>query len=150
MLMRMCPLWSMLRMVREERRPSPTLESPLPRRRTGCSDTRLDQVSLQQKSSPSRLWGCRMFEKSINFKAVRSRLYPWRTPRTQGCIDTSTSYPPAVASCMPHKLLFLSQIINLLLRRDFLYSLPTEWSLYTLTFIKEPKFPICASHVSKH
>ena len=64
---------------------------------TSCSDTRLYQVSLQQKSS-SRLWGCRMFEKSINFKAVRSRLYLWRTPRIQGCTDTSTSYSPVVAS----------------------------------------------------
>jgi len=55
-----------------------------------------------------------------------------------------------VSSCTPGELMFVSQTINLLFKRDFLYSLPTELSLYTLTFIDEPKTLMRASQVSKH
>ena len=55
-----------------------------------------------------------------------------------------------VSSCTPSELLFVSQTINHLLKRDFLYSLPTELSLYILRFIDEPKILVRASQVSKH
>ena len=55
-----------------------------------------------------------------------------------------------VSLCTPGELMFVSQTINLLFKRDFLYSLPTELSLYTLTFIDEPKTLMRASQVSKH
>ena len=55
-----------------------------------------------------------------------------------------------VSSCTPSELLFVSQTINHLLKRDFLYSLPTELSLYILRFIDEPKTLVRANQVSKH
>ena len=55
-----------------------------------------------------------------------------------------------VSSCTPSELLFVSQTINHLLKRDFLYSLPTELSLYILKFIDEPKTLVRAGQVSKH
>ena len=55
-----------------------------------------------------------------------------------------------VSSCTPSELLFVSQTINHLLKRDFLYSLPPELSLYILKFIDEPKTLARAGQVSKH
>ena len=55
-----------------------------------------------------------------------------------------------VSSCTFPELLFVSQTINHLLKRDFLYSLPSELSLYILRFIDEPKTLVRASQVSKH
>lgn len=55
-----------------------------------------------------------------------------------------------ISSCTPYELLFISQTITLLLKRDFMHSLPLELALYTLTFIDEPKTLTRASQVSKH
>ena len=55
-----------------------------------------------------------------------------------------------ISSCTPHELLFISQTITLLLKRDFMHSLPIELALYTLTFVDEPKTLTRASQVSKH
>jgi F-box-like len=55
-----------------------------------------------------------------------------------------------ISSCTPAELLFMSQAISPILKRDFLYSLPTELSLHILKFIDEPKTLIYASQVSKH
>ena len=55
-----------------------------------------------------------------------------------------------VSSCTPSELLFVSQTINHLLKRDFLYSLPPELSLCILRFIDDPKPLVRASQVSKH
>jgi hypothetical protein len=52
-------------------------------------------------------------------------------------------------ACTPNELLFLSQTIAPLLKRDFLFSLPPELGLHVLTFIDDPKALIRASLVSK-
>jgi len=51
--------------------------------------------------------------------------------------------------CTPSELLFLSQTIAPLLKRDFLFSLPPELGLHILGFIDDPKSLIRASLVSK-
>ena len=55
-----------------------------------------------------------------------------------------------LSSCTFPELLFVSQSINNLLKRDFLYSLPPELSLYILRFIDEPKNLVRAGQVSEH
>jgi hypothetical protein len=52
-------------------------------------------------------------------------------------------------ACTPNELLFLSQTIAPLLKRDFLFSPPPELGLHVLTFIDDPKALIRASLVSK-
>ena len=52
-------------------------------------------------------------------------------------------------ACTPNELLFLSQTIAPLLKRDFLFSLPPELGLHVLGFIDDPKTLIRASLVSK-
>jgi len=52
-------------------------------------------------------------------------------------------------ACTPNELLFLSQTIAPLLKRDFLFSLPPELGLHVLSFIDDPKTLIRASLVSK-
>lgn len=52
-------------------------------------------------------------------------------------------------ACTPNELLFLSQTIAPLLKRDFLFSLPPELGLHVLAFIDDPKTLIRASLVSK-
>ncbi|KAF8159196.1 WD40-repeat-containing domain protein [Crassisporium funariophilum] len=53
-------------------------------------------------------------------------------------------------SCTPFELLYISQTINPLLKRDFLYSLPPELALNILSFIDEPETLLCAAQVSRH
>ncbi|KAF9224079.1 WD40 repeat-like protein [Gyrodon lividus] len=51
--------------------------------------------------------------------------------------------------CTPSELLFISQTISPMLRRDFLAELPPEIALHILCFIDEPKTLARASQVSK-
>ena len=51
--------------------------------------------------------------------------------------------------CTPSELLFISQIISPMLRRDFLAELPPEIALHILSFVDDPKTLARASQVSK-
>ncbi|KAG9313147.1 WD40-repeat-containing domain protein [Chiua virens] len=51
--------------------------------------------------------------------------------------------------CTPSELLFISQIIAPMLRRDFLAELPPELALHILSFVDDPKTLARASQVSK-
>ena len=53
-------------------------------------------------------------------------------------------------SCSPSELLFISTTVAPLLKRDFLFWLPTELSLHILSFIDDPTSLVRASMVSKH
>ena len=130
---------------------------------TSRSDTRLYQVSLQQKPSS-------VASSQTLYIPIASPPTPAPSPGLvthQHHQFQGSPFPPlsmniqnseirrhflssVVASCTPHELLFVSQMVDLLLKRDFLDSLPTELSLYTLTFIDEPKTLVRASQVSKN
>jgi len=75
---------------------------------------------------------------------------PYNMMDTQNSAMRRHFLSSVLSSCTPFELLFISQAINLLLKRDFLYSLPPELALYILTFIDEPRTLIRASLVSKH
>jgi F-box and WD-40 domain protein CDC4 len=51
--------------------------------------------------------------------------------------------------CTPAELLFVSTTIAPLLKRDFLYELPTELALHILSFVDDPKSLASASLVSR-
>jgi F-box and WD-40 domain protein CDC4 len=55
-----------------------------------------------------------------------------------------------LSSCTSSELLFISTTIAPMLKRDFLFWLPTELSLHILTFVDDPKSLVHASRVSKH
>lgn len=55
-----------------------------------------------------------------------------------------------LTECTPSELLFISTTIAPLLKRDFIRELPTELSLYILSFIDEPRTLSRASQVSRH
>ena len=116
---------------------------------------------LEQPSSP-------MTSSQTLYIPIASPLTPAPSPGPATHQSQGNSFPPltvmnnqnlqirrhflssVVSSCTPSELLFVSQTINHLLKRDFLYSLPPELSLHILGFIDEPKTLVRASQVSKH
>ncbi|XP_006461581.1 hypothetical protein AGABI2DRAFT_151268 [Agaricus bisporus var. bisporus H97] len=55
-----------------------------------------------------------------------------------------------LSSCTSSELLFISTTIAPMLKRDFLFWLPTELSLHILNYVDDPKSLVRASQVSKH
>lgn len=54
-----------------------------------------------------------------------------------------------LAQCTPSELLFVSTIIAPLLKRDFLFELPTELALFILSFVEEPQTLARVAQVSR-
>ncbi|EAU90674.2 F-box and WD repeat-containing protein [Coprinopsis cinerea okayama7 len=68
--------------------------------------------------------------------------YPYETgfpPITGSQLARRQFLANVLASCTPEELLFVSATIAPRLKRDFLLSLPTELSLYILSFIDDPR-----------
>jgi hypothetical protein len=126
-----------------------------------CLSNHLDQASLHQSSS--------MTSSQTLYIPIASPPTPSPSPGPITHQSQGNPFPPltmmkntqnsrirrhflssVVNSCTPSELLFISQTIGHLLKRDFLYLLPPELSLHILRFIDEPKTLVRASQVSKH
>lgn len=55
-----------------------------------------------------------------------------------------------IAACTPEELLFVSETVAPLLKRDFLYQLPVELAFHILSFIDDPQTLVRASQVCKY